>query len=70
MLKKALSAVLVSSLVLPSLCFADNFKIATIEVNRVINSLKESKQKKAELDKLGEVKKQAIAKKKANLDAL
>ncbi len=70
MLKKALSAVLVSSLIIPGLCFADNFKIATIEVNRVINSLKESKQKKAELDKIGEAKKQVIAKKKANLDAL
>ena len=65
-----LAALLWAVLPLPAAHAEPAFKVATVDVNRVLNSLDEAKRKKAELDKLQQTAKQEIDKKRERVKTL
>ena len=72
MLKKILVLTLLFSVSVttPHIARCDDFRVVTIDVNKLINNLPESKQKKAELDKIREASKKTIDSKREKLKDL
>ena len=65
-----LLAVSVFPVLLPIAVLAEDVKVATVDVHRILNDLTESKSKKAELDKLSQSAKSKVQDKQASLKKL
>jgi len=48
----------------------DEFRVATVDVNKILNSLEDAKRKKGELDKMSQAAKQEVEKKRERVKTL